>query len=282
MSTLLGPYKVAQVTCRFVQEALSDKSQFPFFYRMAPKNDIQYPAIVQLLLHFKWNLIGLFASDTENGEQFMRTFTPLLVRNGNCVVISQRFSMSGPTEPFKDALSKWRQVNVFVFFTDYSTMLDGISHIHFILEGLPGPIEGKVWIITLFGELPMKHHRFYRYVHSIWNFYIQTRGFDKTFQPFMFVDPQFEGHSFHCSFSRHAFSVKGRNRCTQKMPLEIQGKRRRIYIDPRAYSVIKTLALALRAAYSSKSRRIKKKAVESLWASGLQPWQVWDPDRDIH
>ncbi|XP_013925866.1 PREDICTED: vomeronasal type-2 receptor 26-like [Thamnophis sirtalis] len=184
---------------------------------MAPKNEIQYPAIVQLLFHFKWTLVGVFASDTETGEHFMRTFTPLLIRNGICVVISQRFSMSRPTEPFRDAISKWRQVNVFVFFTDYSTMLDGISQIHFILEGLSGPIEGKVWIITLFGKLPMKYHKSYKYVHSIWNFYIQKRAYDKTFQEYIFVEPQFEDQSFNCSFSRHVFSVKGQRRCTQKL-----------------------------------------------------------------
>ncbi|XP_070790086.1 vomeronasal type-2 receptor 26-like [Pituophis catenifer annectens] len=80
MSTLVGIYKVPQITCLFVSEALSDKRQFPYFYRMAPKNGIQYPAIVQLLLHFRWTLIGLFASDTEKGENFMRTLTPMLIQ----------------------------------------------------------------------------------------------------------------------------------------------------------------------------------------------------------
>ncbi|KAK9405341.1 type-2 vomeronasal receptor [Crotalus adamanteus] len=273
MSTLVGTYKVAQVTCRFVPEALSDKSQFPFFYRMAPKTEIQNPAIVQLLLHFRWTLIGLFASDTENGENFLRTFTPMLVRSGICVVISQRFSTSRPTKPLRDALSKWRQVNVFVFFTDYSTMMDGISHVHEALEGLPGLIEGKIWIITLFGALPAKRHRFYKHIHSIWNFRIQERGHQKDFQSVIFVEPQFQYHSFHCSFSRRVFLGKGRRRCTQKVPLEIREKKRHIEIDHRAYSVIKTLALALRVAYSSRYRR-RKVGEESLRAPRLQPWQL--------
>ncbi|XP_070592618.1 vomeronasal type-2 receptor 26-like [Erythrolamprus reginae] len=179
LSTLLSTYKVSQVTCRFISEGLSDKSKFPFFYRMAPKNEIQYPAVIQLLFHFKWTLIGLFASDTENGEHFIRTFTPLLVRNGICVVISQQLSMFRPTESLRDALFKWS-----------------------------------------------------------------------------------------------VFSVKARRRCTQKVPLEIQEKRRSIRIDYRAYSVIKSLALALRAAYSSKSKRRKKKDIGNLWAPGLQPWQL--------
>uniref|UniRef100_A0A8C5WPC8 G-protein coupled receptors family 3 profile domain-containing protein n=1 Tax=Laticauda laticaudata TaxID=8630 RepID=A0A8C5WPC8_LATLA len=273
MSTLVGISKVPQITCSFVSEALSDKRQFPYFYRMAPKNGIQYPAIVQLLLHFRWTLIGLFASDTEKGENFMKIFTPMLVRNGICVVIAQRFSANMPTTPFRDPISKWRQVNVFVFFTDFSTMMDGICHVHFALEGLPQPIEGKIWIITLFGVLPVKNHRLYKYVHSIWNFYIQEREYDDSFQPFIFVEPQFQSRSFHCSFSKHFLSVKVRRRCTQQEPLETKGKRHnnKYRIDHRAYSVIKTLGYALNVAYSSRSKMRRNK---KLVASRLQPWQL--------
>ncbi|XP_070592244.1 vomeronasal type-2 receptor 26-like [Erythrolamprus reginae] len=78
MSTLVGIYKVPQITYATVSEVLSDKSQFPFFYRMAPKEEVHYPAIVQILLHFRWILIGLFATDTEEGENFMRALTPVL------------------------------------------------------------------------------------------------------------------------------------------------------------------------------------------------------------
>ncbi|KAM6469362.1 vomeronasal type-2 receptor 26-like [Liasis olivaceus] len=94
MSTLVGIYKIPQISYKVVSASLSDKTQFPFFYRMVPKEGSQYPAIVQLLLHFRWTLIGLVASDTDNAEHFVRTLTPLLVRNGICVVVSQRFSMT--------------------------------------------------------------------------------------------------------------------------------------------------------------------------------------------
>ncbi|KAM6469360.1 vomeronasal type-2 receptor 26-like [Liasis olivaceus] len=119
MSTVVGTYKIPQITYKVVSASLSDKTQFPFFYRMVPKEGSQYPAIVQLLLHFRWTLIGLVASDTDNAEHFVRTLTPLLVRNGICVVVSQRFSMTRFTVSTSGALSKWRQVNVFVYLIEY-------------------------------------------------------------------------------------------------------------------------------------------------------------------
>ncbi|XP_060548073.1 vomeronasal type-2 receptor 26-like [Pantherophis guttatus] len=233
MSTLGGTYKVPQISDEIVSEALSDKSQFPFFHRMLPKEGIQYPAIVQLLLHFRWTLIGLFASDTENGENFMRIFPPVLVRSGICVVISQLFSTRGYTAYLRDSLSKWRQVNVFVHFMEFDLIWKRILPFHEIFMHLPGLIEGKIWILTNFAGYLMNKRRLLKYIHS-------------------------------------------RRRCTQNAPLETQNKRNRIRVrnDYEYYSLMKTLAQALNAAYSSRLRRRGKKEREkTLGSSRLQPWQ---------
>ncbi|KAG6539399.1 type-2 vomeronasal receptor [Crotalus adamanteus] len=277
MSTLVGTYKVPQVRGRIVSEILSDKSQFPFFHHMLPKEGFHYPGIVQLLLYFRWTLIGLFASDIENGEHFMRTFTPVLVTNGICVVISQLFSMTGDTALSEDAISKWRQVNVFVHFIEFVSLLPRILPFHLALERLPGPIEGKVWITTVLGEFPVRKRRLYQYIHSIWSFDFQAKKNpkDEVFQTNLFVEPQFQEQSFRCSFSKNLFSVKSRKRCTEITTLETQQKRNRIRITNKhlVYTIVKTLAHALNAAYSSTSKRRRKEGKDSLTASRLQAWQ---------
>ncbi|XP_060537890.1 vomeronasal type-2 receptor 26-like [Pantherophis guttatus] len=58
ISTLVGPYKVAEISNKITSDDLSDKSQFPFSHPMLPKETVLYPGIVQLLLHFGWTLIG--------------------------------------------------------------------------------------------------------------------------------------------------------------------------------------------------------------------------------
>ncbi|KAM3820745.1 vomeronasal type-2 receptor 26-like [Vipera latastei] len=275
LSTLLGTYKVPQIRIETASEALSDKSNFPFFHPMLPKQGIQYPAIVQLLLHFRWTLIGLFASDTEKGENFMRIFTPVLVKNGICVVISQLFSTTDHITCLKDALSKWRQVNVFVHFLEHVSIFDRILPFHLTLMRLPGPIEGKVCIMSVLGYLTITRHRLYKYVHSSWRFSYQEkkeRQKDDVFEPQFYVEPQFQDHYFRCSLSKHVLSVKGRKRCTQEAPLETQNKWYRNWIPSSGhyYSFVKTLAHTLKAAYSSRLRRRSKEVEES---SRLQPWQ---------
>ncbi|KAG6539740.1 type-2 vomeronasal receptor [Crotalus adamanteus] len=276
MSTLAGTYKVPQVSERIASEALSDKSQFPFFHPMFPKKGIQYPGIVQILLHFGWTLIGLFATDTEKGENYMRTFTPLLVKNRICVVISQLFSMTGHIAFLRDVLSKWRQVNVFVHFIEYDSPWERILLFHSALESLPGPIEGKVWILTMTGVFLVKKNWRLKHVHSIWSFPFHSKKSwknDNAFKRYFFVEPEFQAEYFHCSVSKHTFSVKGRRRCTQKAPVETQEKKNRMQIqnDGYTYSVIKILAHALSAA--SKPQRRRKKGEERLGAPTLQPWK---------
>ncbi|XP_070808124.1 vomeronasal type-2 receptor 26-like [Pituophis catenifer annectens] len=277
MSILADTYKVPQIRDRIASEALSDKSQFPFFHRILPKEEINYPAIVQLLLHFRWTLIGLFASDTDNGENFMRTLTPMLVRNEICVVISQQFSMTEHTVPLREALSKWRQVNVFVHFIENVPILDRVLPFHLILEDMPGPIETKVWILPNFIMYSIIRNRRLKYIHSIWNFgYLsKEKSNEDGFEPYFFVVPQFQDHYFHCSLSKHLFSVKGQKRCTQKTPLETQEKRNRIRIKNHHfdYSFFETLARAINAAYSSRSRRRRKEDEKMLGSPRLQPWQ---------
>ncbi|KAK9391853.1 type-2 vomeronasal receptor [Crotalus adamanteus] len=277
MSTLADTYKVPQINYHSASETLSDKRKFPFFHRMLPKKGFHYPAVVQLLLHFRWTLVGLFASDIDNGEHFMRTFTPMLVRNGICVVISQLFFTTGYTAALRDALTKWRQVNVFVHFLERVLISDIILPFHLALRRLTGRIEGKVWIGTGFGKYTLKKRRLYKYIHSIWSFTFlpSERPRDDAFEPYFFVEDPFQDHYFRCSLSKHLFSVKGRRRCTQKAPLETQEKRdrERIRNHYHYYSIMKTLAQALNAAYSSRSRRRRKKGEETLGAPRLQPWQ---------
>ncbi|XP_070790129.1 vomeronasal type-2 receptor 26-like [Pituophis catenifer annectens] len=274
MSTLVGTYKVPQISHEFVSEALSDKSQFPFFHRMHPKQGVQFPGIVQLLVHFRWTLIGLFSSDSENGENFMRTLTPMLVRNGICVVLSQRFSTTGNTAPIREAISKWRQVNVYVQFIEHHSWLDRLLYFQLALEGMPRPIEKKIWIMTLFVTWHISYYDLFKYVHSIVTFAFQEkkRPKDDAFQPSFFVDPQFQDRSFHCLFSKHLLSVKGRRRCTQKAPLGIRNKNE-MTNDHTFYSVIKTLARALNAVYFPRFTRRRKKGKERITGLRLEPWQ---------
>ncbi|XP_070592604.1 vomeronasal type-2 receptor 26-like [Erythrolamprus reginae] len=272
MSTLVGTYKVPQMRDKIASEILSDKSDFPFFHRMLPKEGFHYPAIVQLLLHFRWTLIGLLAPETEKGAHFLRSFPSLLVRNGICVVISHQIPMTIYQEPLGGCSSMWKQVNVFVHLTEYVIVSSAFHIFQLTLKDLPGPIEGKVWITTTLGKYLICHHGYLKYIHSIWSFDFMQKLRPKygDFEPYFFLDRQFVQQSFNCSSSKYAFSVKGRRRCIQNVSI----KKGTIKIEnsDSIYIMLITLAHILKAAYSSRSWR-RKKVQETLEAPRLQPWQ---------
>ncbi|XP_054832620.1 vomeronasal type-2 receptor 26-like [Eublepharis macularius] len=88
ISSLLGISKIPLISYGLISHVLHDPAQFPFLYRMVPKEEKQYMGIVKLLLHFQWTWIGLFALNTDSGEQFMKIFPPLASSSGVCVAFS--------------------------------------------------------------------------------------------------------------------------------------------------------------------------------------------------
>ncbi|XP_062993008.1 vomeronasal type-2 receptor 116-like [Elgaria multicarinata webbii] len=89
MANILNIFKIPQLSYGSFDPVLSDKNQFPSFYRMVPNEDPQYVGIVGLLKHFGWNWIGLIVSEDDSGETFLRTLRPRLLQNTICIAWTQ-------------------------------------------------------------------------------------------------------------------------------------------------------------------------------------------------
>ncbi|XP_032752178.1 vomeronasal type-2 receptor 116-like isoform X2 [Rattus rattus] len=69
---LTGPHwKFLQLTYGPFHSTFSDNEQFPYLYQMNPKDTSLALAMVSFLLYFKWNWVGLFISDDDQGNQFL-------------------------------------------------------------------------------------------------------------------------------------------------------------------------------------------------------------------
>ncbi|XP_070790152.1 vomeronasal type-2 receptor 26-like [Pituophis catenifer annectens] len=284
VSTMLSIYKIPQVTYAFVSPVLSDKNQFPFFYRTVPEEGTHYWGIVKLLQHFKWTLTGLIAADTENGDRFIKSFSAQLVRVGVCVIFSKRFSRLNKYSVVQNhpiLFHKWRQVNVLIHYTETYDFYDGLLMIQQLTVGLIEPIVGKIWITTalwdLTRDLTFTELLLFQHIHGIFSFMIQTK--QRTTYDISFHDSceSFADYAFHCSYTKHPLSVKAYKTCTEKEVESLpQEEIEKIYsLDSnRIYNAIWTVAQAFNTAYSSLSKRMIKDGGDGQEVRRLQPWQL--------
>ncbi|XP_060094476.1 vomeronasal type-2 receptor 26-like [Heteronotia binoei] len=295
ISHLMGIFKIPQVSYGFVSHILNDPVRFPFFYRTVPKEEQHYPGIVRLLVHFGWTWIGLIASDTENGERFLRVFPPLASRSGVCVAFSQTFPTIKPY--LKDALllssdafRLWREVNVFVSYGETQVSVNIFIHMQARAEMWIKPPVGKVWITTALWDLTfyfLKPHLTSDQLYGFFSFSMQTIkriGF-YTYATLYSSIEQFWEQSFHCVYSKPALSVKGQVSCAERGNLEDLPQDMIEMILSRdsylTFHAVHTVARALHAAYSTWSKQLHA-FLRNIPLSNTSAGKVYlDENRDV-
>ncbi|XP_025031282.1 vomeronasal type-2 receptor 26-like [Python bivittatus] len=283
ISNVLATYKIPQVSYAFAPPPQSDKTPFPFFYRMFSREGAQYLGIVRLLQHFRWTMTGLVARDNENGEQFVRTFTPALLQNDVCVVFSYTISMNITDFLHVSSLfRKWSQVSVIIYYAEAIIDLKFMVLTHFFLDILIKPTVGKVLITTAVWDFTFQLLRRplpFNNAQCIFSFLIQRNKSTKSIniQTLYASIVQFVRKAFHCSYSKLGLSVKGWTRCPEKEDLETLPQEeieKILSIDNYIiYHTVWTVARALNTAYSSRSKKMLKKGEKSLDIWKIQPWQ---------
>ncbi|XP_061469622.1 vomeronasal type-2 receptor 26-like [Rhineura floridana] len=255
---------------------------------MVPTEEAQYPGIVKLLLHFGWTFVGLIAFDTDNGERFMKTLTPLLLRSGICVAISESFPRlnTNVVKINDDPFQKWGQVRVFVYYGETNIVSLGIFILEAIFERIIKSTVGKVLIIAAMWDISLDldyDALSFQHIHGLFSFFIETHKGTKynDFMPFSVIE-QFGEKGFNCSYSKHALSVKGWTRCRERENLEMLSQddvERILSLDSyRIYSTVQAVAHALDVAYSSRS---KWRVRDRLEVQRLQPWETLPPSRCV-
>ncbi|XP_024911007.1 extracellular calcium-sensing receptor-like, partial [Cynoglossus semilaevis] len=74
ISTVVGLYRVPLVSYFATCSCLSDREQFPSFFRTIPSDSFQVRAMIQILKHFGWTWAGLLISDDDYGVHAARAF----------------------------------------------------------------------------------------------------------------------------------------------------------------------------------------------------------------
>ncbi|XP_076850873.1 extracellular calcium-sensing receptor-like [Brachyhypopomus gauderio] len=149
LARTLGVFGIPQVSHYATCACLSDKREFPTFFRTVPSDEHQAAALARMVKYFGWIWIGAVRSDTDYGNYGMATFLKAAQEEGICVEYSEVYYRTQPRsklERVADVIrrSTARVIVAFVQSGDLPLLLDELA------REPPPPLQwiGTSWIIN--------------------------------------------------------------------------------------------------------------------------------------
>ncbi|MEE6505889.1 hypothetical protein FKM82_007359 [Ascaphus truei] len=96
MAHILGLYRYPQISFYSTSSVLSDRTQFPSFFRNVPSDAFQSLGLAQLVLHFGWTWVGLVAIDDDYGQQGIQVIRREILKAGACVAFTENIIINQP------------------------------------------------------------------------------------------------------------------------------------------------------------------------------------------
>ncbi|XP_062992780.1 vomeronasal type-2 receptor 26-like [Elgaria multicarinata webbii] len=293
MASILGIYKIPQVSYYLFGPMLSTKTQFPFMYRVVPNEEYQYFGIVQILKHFQWTWIGIITLDDDKGENFVQTLMPILSQSGICPAFIDRMpSLTDFSELHEAYLKTEKEIHLFsnsmvkvlVVYAATHCIL-GLKYLLVQTEDKPETLS-RVWIFTAQWDFPaLQFHRNWdiQVFQGALSFAVQdnkVQGFQNFLQT---INPQslsgdtfiwdFWEQAFDCLFSDAPAAGKGNGTCTGMETLQsLSGPFFEMTMTPQSYSVYNAVYIMAHALQAMHSANTKNRLASAL--PNPQPWQL--------
>uniref|UniRef100_H2ZW88 G-protein coupled receptors family 3 profile domain-containing protein n=1 Tax=Latimeria chalumnae TaxID=7897 RepID=H2ZW88_LATCH len=130
---------------------LSDRMQFPSFFRTLPHGNVLAVSIVRILVHFSWTWVGILVEDTEFGELSIQDLKEELVMTNVCIGFSEKVPVIASIRKINhitDVIKK-STVNVIVIIC-YEAYLVPLME-----EANKQNVTGKTWLATSSSAMSM-------------------------------------------------------------------------------------------------------------------------------
>ncbi|GAA6092977.1 extracellular calcium-sensing receptor [Tachysurus ichikawai] len=290
VSTLLNLFKVPLISYFASCACLSDKKQYPYFFRTIPSDAYQASAMARLVKHFGWTWVGTFSADDAYGRTGIDMFTAEVINLGVCVAFRVIIPKVPTPQQIQDIVQtiKDSTARVFVTFATEEDMQPVVE------EVLRQNVTDRLWVASEAWITSTLMSNKYRFLSGTMGFAIRRaeipglKDFLESLQPFS--EPynpsarEFWETEFQCSFNTSvpfgsmADQVKYNRTCTGKERLQDSET---IYNDVSQLRVTYNLHKAVYAAAHALHNLVMCKTLERSNEKqlcpdiySLQPWQV--------
>ncbi|XP_029435608.1 extracellular calcium-sensing receptor-like [Rhinatrema bivittatum] len=144
MARLLGASRFPQISYFSTSPLLSDRIQFPSFFRTVPSDAFQSLGLAQLVMHFGWTWLGFLALDGDYGQQGMQMVKEAIVKAGACVAFSETIFTNQADKNAIHIVQVIRNstVKAIIVFSGESELVPVMD------EMLRQNVTGKIWIAS--------------------------------------------------------------------------------------------------------------------------------------
>ncbi|XP_006637585.3 extracellular calcium-sensing receptor-like [Lepisosteus oculatus] len=98
IATTVGPFQIPLISHLATCACLSNRREFPTFFRTIPSDYYQSRALAKLVKHFGWTWVGAIRSNDAYGNNGMATFVEAAQREGICIEYSEAIYRTDPRE----------------------------------------------------------------------------------------------------------------------------------------------------------------------------------------
>ncbi|XP_069465110.1 extracellular calcium-sensing receptor-like [Ambystoma mexicanum] len=144
MARILGLFRLPQISYVSSSPLLSDRIQFPSFFRTIPNDNFQSQGLAYLLMHLGWTWVGLLIEDNDYGQQGASALKQELANAGACIAFSENIILSRKDRNAKHIIQviKNSTANAIVIFSSDAGLTPLMD------EMMRHNLTGRVWIAS--------------------------------------------------------------------------------------------------------------------------------------